>query len=221
MCLPFFSTVLKLFPSLLFIFVSLCMMSYVKFFNAMKYIIVTALADEAQGLEAFAPVIHTGIGKVNACIKLYQAIEDFNPDLVINYGTAGSLSNLVGLHKIAHFVQADMDVRGLGFDRGITPLMNEKLPNKKGVLLATSDSFITDAENQLKGLEVDVDLVDMEAYALNKVCEHHQVEFEAYKFISDNANEEAGTDWSNSVKKGTHLFIKTLKSQYGISSLKI
>ena len=40
----------------------------------MKYIIVTALEDEALGLEKYAPVIHTGIGKVNATIKLYEAI---------------------------------------------------------------------------------------------------------------------------------------------------
>jgi adenosylhomocysteine nucleosidase len=185
----------------------------------MKYIIVTALADEADGLNEFAPVIHTGIGKVNACIKLYEAILTYSPDLVINYGTAGGVSDLVGLHKVAHFVQADMDVRGLDFPRGITPLMNEKLPIKQGIVLGTSDSFITDANKQLEGLGIEIDLVDMEAYALKKVCEHHNVDFEAYKFISDNANQEAGTDWTNSVKKGTHLFSEVLKNTLGVSSL--
>ena len=185
----------------------------------MKYIIVTALADEAEGLEKYAPVVHTGIGKVNACIKMYEAILKYQPQLVINYGTAGGISKLVGLHKVAHFVQADMDVRGLDFPRGITPLMGEVLPKKAGIVLGTTDSFITNADKQLEGLSIDVDLVDMEAYALKKVCEHHGIDFEAYKFISDDANEEAGTDWKGAVKKGTHLFAAVLIDQYGKSKL--
>ncbi len=185
----------------------------------MKYIIVTALADEADGLNEYAPVIHTGIGKVNACIKLYEAILRYSPELVVNYGTAGGISNLVGLHKVVHFVQADMDVRGLDFPRGITPLTNEVLPKKQGIVLGTGDSFITNASKQLEGLGIEIDLVDMEAYALKKVCQHHDVAFDAYKFISDNANEEAGDDWTNSVKNGTHLFAEVIKKQLGISSL--
>ena len=64
-----------------------------------------------------------------------------------------------------------------------------------------------------------IDLVDMEAYALKKVCEHHSVAFSAYKFISDDANAEAGDDWKNAVKNGTHLFEKILIKNYGLSEL--
>ncbi|MBL4772607.1 MAG: hypothetical protein JKX98_03090 [Alcanivoracaceae bacterium] len=185
----------------------------------MKYIIVTALEDEAEGLEEFAPVIHTGIGKINATIKLYEAILKYEPELVINYGTAGGISDLVGLHKIAHFVQIDMDVRALNFPRGVTPLTGEKLPIKTGVVLGTGDSFITNAKKQLEGLGVGIDLVDMEGFALKKVCEHHNVAFEAYKFISDDANESAGDDWKSSVKNGTHLFANILEKKYLRSKL--
>ena len=178
----------------------------------MKYIIVTALEDEAQGLEKFAPVIHTGIGKVNACIKLYEAILKYKPELVINYGTARGIVDLFDLHKVAHFVQVDMDVRALDFPRGVTPLRGEGLPKKTGLVLGTGDSFITDAKKQLEGLEIEIDLVDMEGYALMKVCKHHNVKFEAYKFISDNANQGAGEDWKKSVKSGTHLFAEILKN---------
>jgi adenosylhomocysteine nucleosidase len=185
----------------------------------MKYIIVTALEDEALGLEKFAPVIHTGIGKVNASIKLYEAILKYQPDLVLNYGTAGGLTDLLGLHKVAHFVQIDMDVRALDFPRGVTPLTGEELPIKTGLVLGTGDSFITNAEKQLEGLAVEIDLVDMEGYALNKVCQHHGVAFEAYKYISDSADETAGNDWKNSVKQGTHLFIRLLEKEFKQSQL--
>lgn len=186
----------------------------------MKYIIVTALEDEAHGLDKFAPVVFTGIGKINACIKLYEAILKYQPDLVLNYGTAGGIADLTGLHKIKHFVQVDMDVRGLDFPRGITPLMNEQLPVKTGLVLGTGDSFITNAKKQLEGLDIEIDLVDMEGYALNKVCEHHGVAFESYKFISDNANETAGGDWKNAVKNGTALFAEVLLDKYGLSGVK-
>jgi len=185
----------------------------------MKYIIVTALKDEAHELDEFAPVVHTGIGKVNACINLYAAILKYQPDMVLNYGTAGAIAALNGLHKIDHFIQIDMDVRALNFPRGITPLMNEALPNKTGVSLGTGDSFITDAEKQLEGLDIAIDLVDMEAYALKKVCEHHDIAFEAYKFISDSANQAAGNDWKKSVKSGTHMFAALLASRFGVSLL--
>jgi adenosylhomocysteine nucleosidase len=185
----------------------------------MKYIIVTALKDEAHELDEFAPVVHTGIGKVNACINLYAAILKYQPDMVLNYGTAGAIADLSGLYEIDHFVQIDMDVRGLDFPRGITPLMNEKLPVKTGLVLGTGDSFITNAGQQLEGLDIAIDLVDMEAYALKKVCEHHQVTFAAYKFISDSANEAAGNDWKNSIKNGTHLFADIIKKKYGYSDL--
>jgi adenosylhomocysteine nucleosidase len=185
----------------------------------MKYIIVTALEDEAEGLEKYAPVVHTGIGKVNASIKLYEAILKYKPDLVLNYGTAGGLTDLLGLHKVAHFVQIDMDVRALDFPRGVTPLTGEELPVKTGLVLGTGDSFITNAEKQLEGLGVEIDLVDMEGYALNKVCEHHGVAFEAYKYISDSADETAGDDWIGSVKSGTHLFIKLLEDKFKKSQL--
>ena len=134
-----------------------------------RYILAAALEDETQGLQRYAPVIHTGVGKINACLHLYDAILKHQPDLVINYGTAGSLGELSGLHRVHHFIQADMDVRGLNIPRGITPFSEEQLPNKQGVVLATSDSFITNSSKQLEGLDADVDLVDMEAYAMHKV----------------------------------------------------
>jgi adenosylhomocysteine nucleosidase len=187
--------------------------------NAQRYIIASALEDETQGLEEFAPVVHTGVGKINACLHLYDAILKYKPDLVINYGTAGSLGALSGLHKVHHFIQADMDVRGLNVPRGITPFSEEQLPNKHGVVLATSDSFITNSKKQLEGLEADVDLVDMEAYAMNKVCQHLNVAFESYKWVSDNANEEAGVDWKESVSNGTQCFKELLEQQFGLSQI--
>ena len=187
-----------------------------------KYIIVAALEQEVEGagLEQYAPVVYTGVGKVNAVIKLYDAIVKYQPDVVINYGTAGSLNGKGGLYHIDTFIQVDMDTRPLGIPRGVTPFSDEPLPEATGIVLGTGDSFITDYKKQLDGLTVRIDLVDMEGYALNKVCKHLNVEFQSYKNVSDSADSGANDDWSENIAKGVGLFKEILDSKYGVSQLK-
>ena len=96
-----------------------------------SYIIVAAIKAETPNLEQFAPIIHTGVGKLNAAIQLYKAIQEYQPELVINYGTAGSISGVNGLLRVETFVQRDMDVQALNFPKGVTPFSGEVLPEKK------------------------------------------------------------------------------------------
>ena len=185
-----------------------------------KFIIVAALEMETPELDRFAPVIHTGVGKLNAAIKLFEAILFYQPDLVINYGTAGSVSGKHGLLKVDTFVQRDMDVRGLGVPRGITPFdQDESLPTATGIVLASGDSFVTDSVSQLEGLDISVDLIDMEAYALHKVCEHHDTAFDCFKYVTDNTDDDASDDWQENVAKGAKLFVTQLETHYGQSTL--
>lgn len=186
--------------------------------NKTKFIIVAALEMETPELEQFAPIVHTGVGKLNAAIKLYEAILHYQPDLVINYGTAGSINGKAGLLKVDTFVQRDMDVRGLDIPRGITPFSEENsLPKPEGIVLGTGDSFVTDVATQLEGLDISIDLIDMEAYALYKVCQHHQTAFECYKFVTDDTTENASIDWVENVANGAKLFAQLMHEQYGKS----
>lgn len=188
-----------------------------------NYLVVAALEMETPGLETIAPVIHTGIGKINATIKLYDAILQYKPDLIINYGTAGALcsTKTAGLYQVETFIQRDMDVRALGFARGETPFENNKLPEAKGIVLGTGDSFVTNAEKDLEGLEIDLDLIDMEAFALKKVCEHHKLPFSCYKYVTDTADGDSHNDWAENVAKGAELFGEFLLDKYGKSSLNL
>ncbi len=185
-----------------------------------RYIIVAALEMETPELDKFAPVVHTGVGKLNAAIRLYEALLFYKPDLVVNYGTAGAVSHKHGLLKVDTFVQRDMDVRGLGVPRGVTPFeADEKLPEAKGVVLASGDSFVTDSELHLEGLDIPIDLIDMEGYALYKVCAHHDTAFDCYKYVTDSTDENASDDWVENVARGAALFLEVLKTHYGPSSL--
>jgi adenosylhomocysteine nucleosidase len=51
-----------------------------------------------------------------------------------------------------------------------------------------------------------VDVVDMEAYAIAKVCLLENIEFKCFKYISDNANDNANIDWNENLELGAKAF---------------
>ena len=180
-----------------------------------KVLIVSALEVETQGRLNTWDTLYTGVGKVNATYKLTQFIEswgtEFPYNLVINYGTAGSRKikkkTLVDCTK---FIQRDMDVTGLGFMRGETPfekeppLMLESRPDfnpiSRHATCGSGDSFVED-RSQYYG-----EVVDMEAYALAKVCYLYDVPFISFKYITDGADEQAHEDWEKNLADGIQEF---------------
>ena len=177
-----------------------------------KTLIVCALEVETQGQLDDYEVLYTGVGKVNATYEMTKFLEswgsEFPFDLVINYGTAGSRKikkkTLVDCTK---FIQRDMDVTGLGFMRGETPFeqdppfiiqqQNIKFnPIGRNATCGTGDNFAED-KSQYYG-----EVVDMEAYALAKVCYLYDVPFISFKYITDGADEQAHEDWEANLADG-------------------
>ena len=151
---------------------------------------------------------YTGVGKINASIKTLEIIKDYSPTTIINYGTAGSLNEqLKGLLEVTQFVQRDMDASALGFDIGQTPFddINDINFGTGGYSCGTGDSFVTQTPN------IKTDLVDMEAYAIAKICYLKGIKFRCFKYISDNADNGANDDWIKNVSKGKKLFIKKIR----------
>ena len=184
-----------------------------------KFLLVCALEVETQGQLDDYDVLYTGVGKVNATLKLTQKFGKYGSyipyDLVINYGTAGSRKYKKGeLVDCTKFIQRDMDVTGLGFQRGETPfekqpplvIETESLfnPIGKNATCGSGDSFVED-RSQYYG-----EVVDMEAYALSKVCYHYQIPFISFKYISDGADDNANDDWDENVSKGIEVFKKEI-----------
>jgi adenosylhomocysteine nucleosidase len=131
---------------------------------------------------------------------------------VINYGTAGSRKYNKGeLVDCTRFLQRDMDVTGLGFEQNQTPFewepeivireQNVKFnPIGKNAICGTGDSFVEDSSNHHG------EVVDMEAYALAKVCYLYDVPFISFKYITDGADGNAVVDWEENVGKGIVKF---------------
>ena len=179
-------------------------------------LIVCALEVETQGQLNDYNVLYTGVGKVNATFELTRKFGKYGShipyDLIINYGTAGSRKikkkTLVDCTK---FIQRDMDVTGLGFMRGETPFEQdppfviqpqniEFNPIGRNATCGSGDNFAED-KSQYYG-----EVVDMEAYALAKVCYLYDIPFISFKYITDGADEQAHEDWEKNLADGIEVF---------------
>ena len=184
-------------------------------YNMSRILIVSALSKEIPnrwegGLENYA-ILYTGVGKVNATYNLTKVLMDDRDDydLVINYGTAGS-KVYNGIVDCTTFIQRDMDATPLGFDKGETPFEPEpsmidfshiKNPIGKNLTCYTGDTFETNISQY-------DDVVDMEAYAIAKVCYIYGVDFVSFKYISDDGNPD---DWKNFMAEGSKKFKEVLE----------
>jgi adenosylhomocysteine nucleosidase len=172
----------------------------------MNRIFVAALKEETPNLDFFH---FTGVGKINATYNLTKIINEYKPKEIINFGTAGAVNkDLSEIIECTKFYQRDMDVTGLmNLKIGETPFDNisEIINSKNGYSCGSGDNFVTGK------IPIKVDVVDMEAYALAKVCKLENINFRCFKFISDNADETASSDWIKNCEKGAKLFKQKLK----------
>jgi adenosylhomocysteine nucleosidase len=187
-----------------------------------KLLIVMALPQESRGLleAAGANLLYTGVGKVNAAATLARRLAETRcrgaaTPLVVNIGTAGSRGipahTLVGPTR---FAQRDMDVSGMGLSPGVTPFdatpaiiefprVFERLP---AVLCSTADSFATHRH------VVDGDVVDMEAFALARVCLAENARFACVKYITDGADADSATHWEAALDNASRAFVTAYES---------
>ena len=186
-------------------------------------LIVCALEVETQNQLQDWNVLYTGVGKVNATYYMTKGIVDGvthgrRPRLVINYGTAGSRKiKKKTLVDCTRFIQRDMDVTGLGFMKGETPFEKDIPiviesncpfnPIGRNATCGTGDNFAED-KSQYYG-----EVVDMEAYALAKVCHHFDTQFISFKYITDGADEQAHEDWENNLANGIVEFKNQILSK--------
>lgn len=181
-----------------------------------KPLIVMALPQESRGLleKSGAHLLYTGVGKVNAAAALARRLAELRcaretPPLVVNMGTAGS--RVVAAHTLVEcdrFVQRDMDVSGLGFAVGVTPFddapamltVPSRFPTLRACVCSTADSFATHLH------DVDGDVVDMEAFALARVCLGEGVRFACVKYVTDGADADSATHWQAALDSAARAF---------------
>lgn len=159
-----------------------------------------------------------GEGKVAAAICAQTMLLRFDPELIINTGVAGSLSEKLGVGDIAvadRLVQHDMDVTPLGKEPGyIFSLGEVYMPadakasakllscaeslgiNCETGVIASGDQFIADPDKKARIVSVFGAIAcEMEGAAIAQVCRSSGVPFAVIRAISDSADGSANVSF--------------------------
>ena len=179
------------------------------------YILKDLLGLEEVGDNEFAggdfALICTGVGKVNAAMGTQYGIDKYKPEMIINYGFVGSMSEE---YKVGDFVfpqmtlQHDFDLTPLGYPpftvqgqskstfkiKGYDELKEVIHDLKKCKYLLTGDRFMTD---KLPGFEDAI--CDMEGYAVARVAHKAKIPCYMVKMVSDSCNKEGADRFAVSV----------------------
>lgn len=196
---------------------------------------ITFTRGTVGGKEVVAAVC--GIGKVFAAICTQTMLLVYAPELIINCGVAGSLSEKLHVFDIAvakGAVQYDMDTTPLGDPRGLISgldivemptdaALSEKLlaaAENLGLsahagLIATGDRFCASAADKDAILkDFPAIACEMEGGAVAQVCTASHVPFCLFRAISDSADGEAPVSYDTFVieaaKNAGHLMTEFL-----------
>lgn len=155
-------------------------------------------ADQEYGpaLKArFTPLI-TGVGPVEAAVQLTAvlATADPLPDLVVSLGSAGSRElEQTDVYQATSVSYRDMDASPLGFEKGATPFLDlpvvveipVQVPGIPGATLSTGANIVSGAAYD----DIDAQMVDMESFAVLRVCHRFDVPLIGLRGISDGKDE--------------------------------
>jgi len=160
-------------------------------------------------------LLKSGIGKVNAAVSTTLLLSQFQPEYVINIGSAGGfdvdlqVGDVVISDRVVHH---DVDVTAFGYVMGQVPNMpatyaaNTDLVNqaKKALqtvtqvqakvgLIGTGDSFMNDPVRveAVRAIFPELVAVEMEAAAVAQVCFKFGTPFVVVRSLSDIAGKES------------------------------
>ncbi len=186
-----------------------------------------------------AVVVQSGVGKVNMAICTQLMISEFGADMVINTGVAGGLYEGIEVGDIvisSDAIQHDMDVTGLGYEKGIIPdmetsvftadpelvemakeaceLVNNDIACYVGRVV-TGDQFIS-ANEKRKELREKFNgyCAEMEGGALAHVASLNKVPFVIIRAISDKADDSANISYPEFCEQAIIHTVKLLAAMF-------
>ena len=175
----------------------------------------------------------SGIGKVNASISTTLLIEKFNPEVVINTGSAGALDQTLSIGDILvsnHVLYHDANATAFGYEYGQIPQMpktyttdptllkktmhvleQQQLNGKVGMIVS-GDSFIGSSEQRqkIKQQFPEAMAVEMEATAIAQTCYQFKVPFIVIRAVSDLANGKADISFEEFLDKAAFIISRII-----------
>lgn len=190
-------------------------------------------------------LLRSGIGKVNAAMSTTILMQTFQPDYVINTGSAGgsderlNVGDIVISSEVRHH---DVDVTAFDYEYGQVPGLppafeaDSKLVEsaEKAVvemgdvqvvkgLIASGDSFMNDPERikQLKKIFPGLQAVEMEGAAIAQVCYQFGTPFVVIRALSDIAGKESNVSFNQFLEKAAlHSATLVMKIVQGLAESK-
>jgi len=160
-------------------------------------------------------VLQSGIGKVAAAVGTAILLDEHQPDVVINTGSAGGFDSSLNVGDVVISTEVrhhDADVTAFGYEIGqmagqpaafkaddklmaVAEQALATMQDKHAVrgLICTGDAFVCSAERQadIRRNFPSVIAVEMEASAIAQTCHQFQVPFVVVRAISDVADKES------------------------------
>ena len=161
-------------------------------------------------------VAESGIGKVNSAIMATHLIDKFEPDYLINIGSAGGLNNQISIGDVViadRLIYNDAFNQVFGYAAGQIPQEPEFFETDKNLreliledktikagLIVTGDSFI-EKNNRKQLIEnfPDALATEMEGASIAQVAFKLKTPVAVIRSISDNANSTADVDFDKFV----------------------
>ena len=164
-------------------------------------------------------IVQSGIGKVAAALATAVLIDKFQPDYVVNTGSAGGFDAKLKVGDVVVSSEVryhDVDVTAFGYEIGQLPANPAAyIPHKtlvtaakKGIeqlegiqamvgLITTGDTFMTKADDIAKARAnfPTMAAVEMEGAAIAQTCHQFNVPFVIIRSLSDIAGKESPTSF--------------------------
>lgn len=157
---------------------------------------LVAFPDELDGYDRLV----TGPGKLQAAYALTRRLDAADYDEILVVGTAGSITpGARGVFEVTSAIQHDVtDIDGIAGQHVSLPARVET-GRDGGVTIATGDHFVDDSDVVDSIRALGAVLVDMETYAYIWVAQQFDVPIRVLKSVSDDAHDDAITDWRDTV----------------------
>ncbi|MGN7943276.1 5'-methylthioadenosine/S-adenosylhomocysteine nucleosidase [Virgibacillus sp. 6R] len=186
-------------------------------------------------------LLKSGIGKVNAAMSTTLLLDRYQPDCVINTGSAGGFHSSLNVGDVVISSEVrhnDVDVTAFGYEYGQVPglpaayIPNDMLVNvaeKKAKeindiqvvkgLIVTGDSFLNDPNKVefIRSKFSNLYAGEMEAAAIAQVCHQFDTPFVVIRALSDIAGKESDVSFDQFLDKAAkHSAQLVLKIVEGI-----
>ncbi len=159
-------------------------------------------AEYGEHLKKCFKPLFIGVGPIEAAMSLTRALcelenKNSKPDLIVSLGSAGSRTlNQTEVYQASSVSYRDMDASLLGFAKGLTPYLDlpanldlhPQLSNVASATLSTGAKVISGTDYD----DIEADMVDMETFALKRVCQTFDLPLIALRGISDGDEELEG-----------------------------